>query len=81
MAQEAQDPRIAAVETHIEKSDSIYALTVTTVVKLGWGDRQAWRLVAALLFTVFLQLALVGLLFEVRAKTDGFASMWQLSRL
>lgn len=54
-----------AVEEQLERTESIYALTVTKVVQTGWHFRTV-RLVWALFFTVFLQLALVGLLWQVK---------------
>ena len=59
-----------AVEEHLERTDSIYALTVTKVVQTGWHSGTV-RLVLALLFTVFLQLALVGLLWQVRVSLSN----------
>lgn len=56
---------ILTVEDHVDQSDSIYALAVTKVVKTGWHLGTV-RLVAALFFTVFLQLTLVGLLWQVQ---------------
>jgi hypothetical protein len=53
------------VEDHVNRSDSIYALAVTKVVNCRWHLGTV-RLVAALFFTVFLQLALVGLLWQVQ---------------
>lgn len=53
------------VEEQVHRCDSIYALAVTKVVKTGWHCGTL-RLVAALFFTVFLQMALVGLLWQVR---------------
>lgn len=53
------------IEEHVNRSDSIYALAVTRVVKTGWHSG-TFRLVGALFFTVFLQLALVGVLWQVQ---------------
>jgi len=60
------------IEEHVNLSDSIYALAVTRVVRTGWHTG-TFRLVGALLFTVFLQLALVGLLWQVQ-NGAGIAS-------
>lgn len=59
------DNVFSEVEDHVNRSDSIYALAVTKVVTCGWHLGTV-RLVAALFFTVFLQLALVGVLWQVQ---------------
>jgi hypothetical protein len=63
MSIDADEP-LNVVKQHVNRSDSIYALAVTKVVNCGWHPGTV-RLVVALFFTVFLQLALVGLLWQV----------------
>jgi hypothetical protein len=63
MNNDADEP-LNVVKEHVNRSDSIYALAVTKVVNCGWHLGTV-RLVVALFFTVFLQLALVGLLWQV----------------
>jgi hypothetical protein len=64
--QKGEEAADVTAEEHVRCSDSVYALAVTKVVKTGW-HLGTLRLVGALLFTVFLQLALVGLLWQVRS--------------
>lgn len=52
----------SAVEEHL--GDSVYALAVKQVVRSGW-KMWTWRILGALCFTIVLQLALIGLLWQV----------------
>lgn len=67
-----QDTSASTEQSTVVESNlgsTIYALSVKQVVRTGW-HKGTWRLVFALLFTIILQMALIGLLWQVSSSWD-----------